>query len=83
MLLDPGSQSQSDPDPGPRIRNKHQGSFSFKSLVTIFGFKILKFYVADPDLGSGTGTLLTLTFSHPGWEKSDPEKQNTTRLSSK
>jgi hypothetical protein len=37
---------------GSRIWNKHTGSY-FKSLLTIFGLLILKFFVVDPDPGSG------------------------------
>ncbi len=38
-----------------------------ESLETVIMVKILKFFEADPDLGSGV--LLTLD---PGWKNSDP-----------
>jgi hypothetical protein len=39
----------------------------FESLETIFGLKILKFYDADMDPGSGIFLILD-----PGWKNLDP-----------
>jgi hypothetical protein len=41
-----------------------------ESIETIFGLKIVKFFDADPDAGSGI--YLTLD---PGWKKSDSESR--------
>jgi hypothetical protein len=47
----PGSGMGKKPDPGSRIRINSR--IISKSLVQFFGLKILKFFVADPDPGSG------------------------------
>jgi hypothetical protein len=47
-------------DPGSEINIPDLIS---KSFLTVFGLKIVKFFVLDPD--SGSGTFLTLD---PGWK---------------
>ncbi len=44
-----------------------------KSLVSIFdGFKILKFFVADPGSGASLIEYPGWKISDPGWKISDP-----------
>jgi hypothetical protein len=52
---------------GSGIRNKHPISY-FQELVTIFWVRIIKFFVADPDPGSGA-----CLNRDPGWKNSDPQ----------
>jgi hypothetical protein len=73
--LSPGSGIQDgknpDPDPGSEMNIPDH---IFKSLETIFfnflGLKILAFFDADSDPGSGI--FLTLK-RDPGWQNSDPD----------
>jgi hypothetical protein len=48
-----------DPDPGSEINIDHIP----ENLLTIFGLKIFKCFVADPDPGSGSFLILD-----PGWK---------------
>ncbi len=67
-IRDPGCKKNPDPDPGSEIGIPDHIT---ESLKTIFGLKILKFFNADPDPGSGifltldpgSGIFLTL---YPG-----------------
>jgi hypothetical protein len=52
------------PCSGIRIRDEHPGSYFQKHRNIFFGLKILKFFDADP--GMGSGSFLTLD---PGWKK--------------
>ncbi len=49
---DPEWVKNKDPDPGSGSRDENPGPYS-ESLETIFWVKILKFFDADADLGSG------------------------------
>ncbi len=67
-LLAPGSGKGKKSRYGIRIRDEHPGSY-FQDLRNNFWVKkILKFFDADPDPGSGI--VLTLD---PGWKNSDPD----------